>query len=299
MKTTGFNRVILTIFTPTYNRADLLPCLYKSIVQQVGLKDSVEWLIVDDGSTDNTSEVIEGFVEQRPDLVRAIHVDNGGKHRAINCAAREAAGEWIMIVDSDDRVMDGAIREILEQVEVVRDRAEIGVIRGLRFFPELNLKQIFAIPSNPCRHVDWVSKQKSFDTAEVIRAEVLKNYPFPEHPGERFMAEGWLWYTMDKTHLTYFVSHPWVECRYQPHGLSASSRKIRAHSPNSAMDVYAAMLQSPIPWRLHLRVSINWWRYRFHANRKQEPLKLVWPIFIGAPLGWILFKTDKALAERQ
>ncbi len=129
-------RTELTIFTPTFNRAELLPRLFQSIKQQLMPGEPLEWLIIDDGSSDNTPALLAAFSAERPDLVQHKRVANGGKHRAINLAARLARGEWILIVDSDDLLAEGALEKIRRALASVRGDARIGMVRGLRRFPE-------------------------------------------------------------------------------------------------------------------------------------------------------------------
>ena len=285
----------LTIFTPTYNRADLLPRLFQSIKQQVTPGDRLEWLVIDDGSSDNTPELLAAFSAERPDFVRHQRVTNGGKHRAINRAAQLAQGDWILIVDSDDLLAAGALEHIRCSLASVHENARIGMLRGMRSFtkPE-HAATHFEVPQNPGSHAAWISTQQGFDTAELLRKSALQAHPFPEHAGERFMAESWLWHNLDKTHLTQFVDHAWVECFYQPGGLSAQSRTARAHSPLGAMDVYMAMYQSRASWPVRARAAVNWWRYWFHARYRKvttdDPSRVPG---VFAPAGWLLSCTDR------
>lgn len=286
--------LVLTIFTPAYNRAALLPRLFESISHQAPPGSSVEWLVIDDGSTDDTPQVLEELVQRRPDLVRWVRVENGGKHRAINRAALLARGKWLMIVDSDDMLADKAIALVMGHISRVKDDQRIGVLRGLRHFPELRSAHRFRLPSNPCTHAQWLSLQSAFDTVEVVRTGVLAQYPFPNFDGERFMAEGWLWHNLQGTHLTQYVDEHWVVCFYQIDGLSANSRRNRARSPRSALAVYTAMLGSALPWPLRVRTSINWWRYRFHISaQRQSTGELTPPSFWTALPGWCLYMQDR------
>ena len=91
---------MITVFTPTYNRAYSLPRLYESLQKQT-FKD-FEWLIVDDGSTDNTVDMVTGWSKEGKLTIRYIQMTNGGKHRAINKGVALAKGKLFFIVDSDD-----------------------------------------------------------------------------------------------------------------------------------------------------------------------------------------------------
>lgn len=288
------NIISLTVFTPAYNRAALLPRLFESISKQAPPGSAVEWLVIDDGSSDETPQVLQNLTQLRPDLVHWVRLANGGKHRAINRAAHLARGHWIMIVDSDDMLADGALVSVMAHISKVEADERIGMLRGLRQFPELSTTYRFQLPSNPCTHAQWLAMQPAFDTAEVIRAHVLVQYPFPEFEGEQFMAEGWLWHSLEKTHLTQYVDEHWVVCFYQAEGLSANSQRIRARSPRSALAVYTAMLESTLPWRLRVRTGINWWRYHFHAAALgHTPAAPAGPSRWLAVPGWLLFKRDR------
>lgn len=290
--------LILTIFTPTYNRGDLLPRLFESIESQINQYHAVEWLVIDDGSTDNTPLLMQGLQRSHSGWVRYFRVQNGGKHRAINFAASMAYGRWIMIVDSDDMLADNSIASVLFHISKIETDTKIGLLRGLKCFPEIRVAHAFCVPKNPCSHSEWLTKQKAFDSAEVIRKSALLKCKFPEIEGERFVAEGWLWHSLEKLYLTQYVNEPWVTCFYQTEGLSANSRRIRSTAPRGAMAVYHAMLSSPIPIGLRIRTSINWWRYYFHAMaRNPMPTVELMPSRCLAPVGWLLFKQDTFLLK--
>ena len=123
--------IAITIFTPTYNRASLLPRLFESIMQQ-NVRD-IEWIIVDDGSTDNTEMVVKGFLA--PELatfpIKYYRKTNGGKHTAINYGVNKAQGELFFIVDSDDILPAGAIRTVRNVWDEVKHQPEYGGVCGL------------------------------------------------------------------------------------------------------------------------------------------------------------------------
>ena len=102
---------LLTILTPTYNRASLLPRLYKSLCAQTC--QDFEWIVVDDGSTDGTADLFSaGAGMKRTVALRYIRKTNGGKHTAVNSGVREARGVLTLILDSDDELPPGAVAAI-------------------------------------------------------------------------------------------------------------------------------------------------------------------------------------------
>ena len=109
----------VTVFTPTYNRAYILPKLYESLKKQIC--NDFEWLIVDDGSTDETEKIVRGWLTEETFPVRYIKQLNGGKHAAINRGVLETKSELFFIVDSDDQLTPDAIAIIKQKYQEVRD----------------------------------------------------------------------------------------------------------------------------------------------------------------------------------
>ena len=105
---------ILTIFTPAYNRAHTLPRTYESLRRQ-DCKDFV-WLIIDDGSTDNTAELVKKWMQEDNGFeIRYVYKENGGMHTAHNKAYENIDTELNVCIDSDDELADGAVKCILEK----------------------------------------------------------------------------------------------------------------------------------------------------------------------------------------
>ena len=101
----------ITVFTPTYNRGYTIERLYRSLQRQVF--DDFEWIVIDDGSNDNTEALFQTFLRTKNQFpITYKKVSNGGKHRAINLGVQMAQGELFFIVDSDDYLTDRALEEI-------------------------------------------------------------------------------------------------------------------------------------------------------------------------------------------
>ena len=125
----------ITIFTPTYNRCNLIDNLYQTLLAQT--KKNFEWLVVDDGSTDNTEKYFSELLsKQQPFPIRYLKQENGGKHRAINLGVKKANGELFFIVDSDDTLLPNAIEKINQWAESLDNSRKWCGIAGLRGFTE-------------------------------------------------------------------------------------------------------------------------------------------------------------------
>lgn len=181
----------LTIFTPTYNRAFTLPRLYQSLLRQKGVV--FEWLIVDDGSTDDTEKLVKEWVEITSQFnIRYYKINNGGKPRAINKALEFVHYPFIFIIDSDDYLTDGAIAFLSDKIkdlEVSKDLVGIGIMRGhdenKAFGTPKFLKQNYIDASN----LERKNYGLDFDCNELYKVDVLKKFPFVVWEGENFSPE--------------------------------------------------------------------------------------------------------------
>ena len=102
----------ITVLTPTYNRAKLLDRLYQSLCQQT--YQDFEWIVVNDGSKDDTDEVVQSFIAEKKINILYIKQENGGKHRAINRGVKEAKGKLFFTIDSDDCLTKDAVEKVIK-----------------------------------------------------------------------------------------------------------------------------------------------------------------------------------------
>ena len=185
---------LVTVFTPLYNRKDLLPRLYESLREQTCF--SFEWVICDDCSSDGSYELareMAGKEDRFP--IRVFRAErNGGKHRAVNLGAAQARGFLFFIVDSDDLLTPDAIGKILAWEETIR--CDQG-FAGLGFLKaDLSAKLVgttFPEQTCDCTTLEREAHQISGDKAEVFYTAVIQKYPYPEFEGERYMTPPVAW----------------------------------------------------------------------------------------------------------
>ena len=179
---------MITVFTPTYNRAKLLPDLYESLKRQT-CKD-FEWVIVDDGSTDDTESLVKQWIPQADFSICYTKKENGGKQRAVNLGVQKAKGEYFFIVDSDDILTDNAVETALKWFDTIKDEKNFGGIGGQKGY-----KSGKAIgDSFDGEYLDATTLERAKyhingDKAEIFYTDVLKKFPFPEFEGEKFVPE--------------------------------------------------------------------------------------------------------------
>lgn len=225
----------LTILTPSYNRAKYLYKLYDSLINQSN--HSFQWLIIDDGSTDNTKDVVKNF-ETDAFVIDYYKKENGGKHTAINYSHKYIKGEVVCIVDSDDWLLPEAVEKILERKKQFFISENIKLLTFLRGKnPNESICKTFPNRLEISNHIDFrVNGHRGGDCCEVISTDVLKEFPFPEHPGERFLGEGYLWNKAGFKYNTVYIPEIIYICEYLEGGLTKSGRKLRIKCPLGGMD---------------------------------------------------------------
>lgn len=281
-----------TLFTPAYNRAYILPKLYESLRKQTS-KD-FEWIIVDDGSTDDTKVVYEGF-KQDFFPIRYIKQPNAGKHIAVNKGVELARGKWFFIIDSDDQLPADSI-EKLEREEQTIDSENVGVICGMKhYFNGERIGGNLPFDRIDCTALDFRYKYRiKGDVAEVIRTSVMKEFPFPQYAGERFCPEALLFNRIAQKYLTHYFNECTYLCEYLPDGLSARITKVRMNSWHGTCLCYAEMGNAPVPIDIKLRAWINFWRFYACKSKHISASDLSVPFYakLLKPIGFMLHLKD-------
>lgn len=182
----------ITVFTATYNRAHTLPRLYDSLVcQNLSPNYKFEWLIIDDGSTDNTECLVKSWIEQSIIPILYIKTANGGKPRAINKAVNIAHSDYLFIIDSDDYVADESTIEFLieecKKIETDCSFVGIGGLQGINKY--ISRKKTLFDKYIDATNLQRVDYGLDVDCNEVYKIEILKKYPFNVWNGETFVPE--------------------------------------------------------------------------------------------------------------
>ena len=188
---------MITIFTPTYNRAHTIPRLYESLRQQTDY--DFEWLVINDGSTDNTKHLFAQWKEEDNKFpIEYYETPNGGKQRAINEALRVAHGKYFFIVDSDDFLMPEAISFIKKAFDSLPSNESFIGISGIKGgrdgLPLFHNKN--KIPQGGYLDANNLEREKyglQADMAEAFFTDKLKKYAFPMWEGETFTPEAVVW----------------------------------------------------------------------------------------------------------
>ncbi|MBU8883070.1 glycosyltransferase family 2 protein [Kaistella sp. DKR-2] len=222
----------ISIFTPVYNRADLLQSLFESLKKQ-SFRD-FEWIIVDDGSRDHISEVVQGFMndDSRFFEVQFVRQENSGKHMAINRGIDMAQGKFFFIVDSDDHLPEDALEKIYDWVKTVEHDDSFCGVSGTRgTVSNILIGNTFEGHFLDAYYWERASKNIIGDKAEVYKTEVLKNFKFPSFGDEKFLTEETVWYLMGEDYKIRYYNDIIYYSDYLDDGLSKNINKHLLNSP--------------------------------------------------------------------
>lgn len=303
-KSKNNNNYKFTVFTPTYNRAHTIERVYESLKVQT-FRD-FEWLIVDDGSSDNTKDLIEFWKKEANFDIHYIYKDNGGKHTAINRGVQEARGELFLIHDSDDSCIPETLERFNYHWESISlsKRHEFSGVTVLCMdtkgklvgdkFPE-DICDMSPIKMNAVYGVR--GEKWGFH-----KTDVFKEFPFPEIPGENFFAEGLIWNKMAVKYKIRHVNEMLRIYEYTSDGLSASLLKIRIKNPVSTRYYYKEFNRLPVPFKLRVKNLINYIRFSLHGNVSiwstiRESSFFLLTILL-LPVGYLFYQKDLSILKK-
>ncbi len=301
--------LLFTVFTPTFNRAHVLERVFRSLQQQT--LGNFEWLIVDDGSTDNTREVVGQFRDQAGFPIRYLYQSNRGKHMATNLAVREAKGQLFLTVDSDDACTPQALERLysiwLEIPSPERDRFS-GVSVLCLDWDGRTIGTKFPRDRMDSDPVSLVSSGVRGEKWGFHRTEILRRFPFPGFPGETFLTEAVVWNRIAREYRMYYANEALRICFATTGGLSRgvpgkgwkSNWALRARNPKGSRLYYQECLAFPYSPVLLIRHVLNYVRFSFHAGVsarqtiRDSPRPLL--TFGAVPAAAALYLRDRTLS---
>ncbi len=262
----------ITILTPTYNRVHELKRLYESLLVQAD-KD-FKWMIVDDGSTDETKNVVQEWVRENRLLLKYIKKPNGGKHTALNIGIPQIDTPWTFIVDSDDYLTENAISLIHQKIR----QDDSDMICGLAFLRQSKDGSYLInklVPESGmiddychCRY----GLDIQGDMAEVWKTKCLKEFPFPEFENEKFCSEDVVWISMAQKYKMCFYNEVIYISDYLEGGLTRSRRKQNLMSPRGTMHRGVVQLRANLPFKYKCRAMMYYQVYGKAAGYKAGQL---------------------------
>lgn len=285
----------LTVFTPTYNRANTLSRTYQSLYNQK-CKDFV-WLIVDDGSTDDTKELVKSWQEKENGFyIQYIYKENGGMHTAHNVAYENINTELNICIDSDDCMAENAVEIIWNVWEKVKNKGYAGLI-GLDADMKGNIigKGFFAKQQETTLSGYYASGGFG-DKKLVYRTDIIKKYPpYPVFEGEKYVALAYKYRLIDQDYKMAVLPEILCNVEYQADGSSGTMWKQYMKNPKGFAFWRKICMQYPESKKRKVIDCIHYCSSSFLArNRhyiKESPCKML--TIICTPLGWGLAKYIK------
>ena len=278
----------ISILTPTYNRGKLLLPLYESL-KNLTFED-FEWLIVDDGSEDDTEQYalswIAHNIQNAEFPIRYIKKSNGGKHTAINRGVREANGELILILDSDDTLPADSLATIALYYEQCKGYKDCAGVCGLMAHHDGQLIGT-GFPKEPmyesALQFRYAEKGNvTGDLLEVYKTSVMREFPFPEIENEKFCPESLVWNRIANKYKLFCFNKVIYYRDYLEGGLTSKIVRIRMNSPIASTMTYVEMLDYNISLKWKIRSAINYWRFKYcitNKSLKAPAVKWYWKAF--------------------
>lgn len=189
----------LTVITTTYNRAYCLHQVYESLLRQTS--DDFIWLIIDDGSTDNTKEIVQGWKDEGRVQIEYFFKPNGGMHTARNLAYEKAHTELNVIIDSDDWMTDDGVELITSFWKKNRSEQFYGIISHNIDTKGKIIGSSFPENINAAKHRDLIEKYHlSGDKKLILRSALSRQFPYPEFQGEKFYPASYKFRKLDQNY---------------------------------------------------------------------------------------------------
>lgn len=224
------SNIRITVFTPAYNRAHTLPRTLESLIKQEN--KNFKWLIVDDGSTDNTKELVESWLQENYGFeIKYVYKENGGMHTAHNTAYEHIDTELNVCIDSDDCLAEDAINKILSKWDSVKEKGYAGLI-GLDYTLDNKIigKDLGDLTETTLN--EYYANGGYGDKKLVYRTDIIKKYPkYPVFENERYVALGYVYKLIDQDYKLAVLNECLCNVEYQEDGSSATMWKQYLRNP--------------------------------------------------------------------
>lgn len=289
----------LTIFTPAYNRAHTLPRTYESLRQQ-NCKAFV-WLIVDDGSADNTADLVRLWQQQDNGFeIRYVYKQNGGMHTAHNTAYEHIDTELNTCIDSDDKLAPGAVEKILGKWEQVKDKGYAGIIALDSDFDGKVIGKGFPEDMTETTVIGYYAAGGSGDKKLIYRTDIIKKYPdYPVFEGEKYVSLSYKYRLIDQDYKMAVLNQVVCHVEYQPDGSSNTMWRQYLKNPKGWAFWRRVQMEHPYSAKRLVVDCIHYCSSSILAkNRKfigESPRKLL-TVCCAVP-GWILAMITKKKAN--
>jgi glycosyltransferase involved in cell wall biosynthesis len=230
-----------TIFTPTYNRAHTLHRVFNSLKQQTFT--DFEWLIVDDGSTDETATIVEKYKKTATFPIHYFYQPNQGKHIAFNKGVQEAKGAFFLTFDSDDACIPTALAIYQAHWDAIEDKKSFCGVTARCIHQDGHPLSKKALP--PILDVNSIDLRYKYGISEEMwgftRTDILREFPFPEDIKNSWVPENIVWSEVGRRYKTRFIDVP-IRIYYtnEAHGSVVTANRISRKTNDAGRILYYA-----------------------------------------------------------
>lgn len=257
----------ITIVTPTYNRAD---CIEKNVYPKLQSQSnqSFKWLIIDDGSTDNTRDIVNKLKEKAEFQIEYHWKENGGKHTALNYSYQYIQTEFFLILDSDEYLYEDAVENIILKCKKYIGNSQVGAL----VWQKNTQNQLFS--GKPFPEDEFISNQIECivnggiggEHFTVFRKKIAEEYPFSVFQNEKFIPETDLWIGSSRKYKFVFFNTALGEFEYLSDGLTSAGRKLRLSNPKGCAHAANLMTLNDIKLKIRFKKSILYVAYSLWAR---------------------------------
>lgn len=292
-------KIKLTIFTPAYNRANTLPRTYESLCLQ-NCKDFI-WLVVDDGSQDNTAELVRKWqCNDNGFEIRYVYKENGGMHTAHNTAYELIDTELNTCIDSDDKLALGAVEKILHKWEQVKNRGYAGIIALDADFDGSVIGRGFPDGMTDTTVIGYYAAGGSGDKKLIYRTDIIKQYPaYPVFEGEKYVALSYKYRLIDQDYRMAVLNEIVCNVEYQPDGSTGTMWRQYLRNPKGWAFWRKIQMQYPVSQKRMVIDCIHYVSSSILAKDSRffvkSPKKLLTMICVIP--GWVLSNVVKQKAR--
>ncbi len=221
----------ISVLTTTYNRGKLLYKLYQSLIENSKEHLELEWLILDDESTDDTKKIIKQWQEENKILIRYFYQKNQGKMTALNNIIEKATGDLIIECDSDDYFTKNAFQIVEETYEKYKDEPNIYAYCFLKYNQNgNNMGNLFKNKKTTMFDL-YFKEGENGEKCLVFKSGIRKKYRHELEEGERFITEARMYHKMDLNYKILCINEPIMICEYQEDGYSKNIKEEFKKNP--------------------------------------------------------------------
>ena len=233
----------ISVLTPTYNREKLLKKLYESLLKNANYGIQIEWLIMDDGSKDQTRTSIEKFKEENKIEIKYYYQENQGKMVAINKLVKQATGELMIECDSDDYFTDNAFQIIKEEYEKKKEEKGIYALCFLKYNTKgENIGKKFNKTRTTMFDL-YFREGENGEKALVFISKIRKEYEHKIEHNEKFVTEARMYHKMDEKYQIICINKPIMICEYQKDGYTKNIQKEFKENPHGYYEYFKEILE--------------------------------------------------------